>query len=114
MCIRDRAGARLTRADLRRAKLAKARIDDRTQLDDKWRLTWEIVNRGAAGRDLREIDLTEADLSRADLSRASLTKANLARTDLTGADLSGANLSGANLGRATLVGACLLYTSRCV
>ncbi|RME98553.1 MAG: pentapeptide repeat-containing protein, partial [Chloroflexi bacterium] len=40
----DLRGANLSGADLRFANLRGVRIDPQTQLDDKWRLVWDIVN----------------------------------------------------------------------
>jgi uncharacterized protein YjbI with pentapeptide repeats/predicted nucleic acid-binding Zn ribbon protein len=117
--------ADLSQADLSGVNLKEAKIDETTQFSDKWRLVWEIVDQGAAGRDLSEADLSEAnlfgadlseanlseanlykaDLFEANLSEADLSKANLSETDLSEADLSRANLSGANLRRTGLLGA---------
>ena len=98
----DLTGADLTGAHLTGADLHGATIDDRTSLDAKWRLVWEIVNEPAAGRDLRGADLTGADLAGAHLAGADLTGAHLAGADLAGADLTGADLAGAHLRRADL------------
>jgi uncharacterized protein YjbI with pentapeptide repeats len=118
-------GADLSEADLREAilsrinmdwaKLEKTKIDDTTQIDDKWRLVWEIVNQGAEGRNLSGADLSKADvwganLRTADLSEADLREANLAFADLAyvnlpGANLRNANLEGAKLPSANLIGA---------
>jgi uncharacterized protein YjbI with pentapeptide repeats len=125
----DLRGAILTEADpqggsprqamLEEADLAGVRLDDTTQIEDKWRLVWEIVNEGAKNRDLSGADLAGADLHAVDLSgatligarlnRANLQHANLSGADLNGAflqnaDLTGANLAGANLFEAHLVG----------
>jgi hypothetical protein len=77
-------------ADLRAANLRGARMDETTQIDDKWRLVWEIVNRGAQGRDLAGTDLSGAYLAGANLREADLCDANLIGADLSGADLRGA------------------------
>jgi uncharacterized protein YjbI with pentapeptide repeats len=61
----------LLKVDLRGAK-----IDDTTQIDDKWRLVWEIVNQGAEGRDLNGADLRGVDLGGANLRGANLEEAN--------------------------------------
>jgi uncharacterized protein YjbI with pentapeptide repeats len=91
------SGADLTGADLDSVSLRETIIDDTTRLDAKWRLAWEIVNQGAAGRDLSGVDLSQADLSHADLSHAILSHAILTDTNLSGANLYGADLSGAIL-----------------
>lgn len=106
-------GANLTGgADLGRTHLRGAVLDDQTQIDDRWRVVWDIVNHGAVGRNLSGYDLSQAnlegaDLSRADLHRAVLRQVYLYRADLSQADLSEsdlreANLSAANLQRANL------------
>jgi uncharacterized protein YjbI with pentapeptide repeats len=108
----DLSEADLSGAKLRGAILSGAVIDNGTQIDDKWRLVWEIVTQGATRRDLSEADLSgaylmeayliEADLSGANLSEAYLNEADLGEADLSDADLSGANLSGANLSGAKI------------
>ncbi len=75
-------GANLQNANLRGGKLEnvdlrKVIINDETQLDDKWRLVWEIVNQKAMDRDLQKMDLSEVDLSLVDLRNANLSQANL-------------------------------------
>ena len=112
----DLRGANLRGADLRGADLRGAdlsgyadlrgtAINDFTQLDDKWLLVWEILNKTANGRDLNGANLSKANLKEAVLSEAKLSEADLSWADLGGADLSWAALSGANLSRANLSGA---------
>jgi uncharacterized protein YjbI with pentapeptide repeats len=79
----DLSGANLGGADLSFANLFEAGIDDKTQIDPKWKLVRDIVTDGAEGR---------TDLSKADLSRA-----NLSFVNLRGADLREVNLKEANL-----------------
>jgi uncharacterized protein YjbI with pentapeptide repeats len=106
-------GANLRKTDLRGADLRGADlsgytdlrdsiISESTQLDEKWLLVWEILNRPVVSRDLMGVDLSHANLSKADLSGANLSKANLSQTNLTEADLRWANLSQANLTSAYL------------
>jgi hypothetical protein len=78
---RAAAGADLTCADLRRARLAG----------------WDL-----RGTNLRRADLRRAVLVDADLRGADLTCANLRLAYLQGANLAGANLQGANLHMADL------------
>ena len=73
----DLRGADLRTADLRWAYLRAAKLDEKTQIEDKWRLVWEIVTQGAAGRDLNGANLNGANLVLADLSGADLNMANL-------------------------------------
>lgn len=104
--------ANLWQTDLRGANLKSVFIDDETSLYGKWRVVWQIVNQGAAYRDLAEADLTEADLKQADLTGANLVNAelwgadlrqvNLEKANLWGANLRGADLSQANLSHADL------------
>ena len=101
----DLGRANLEGANLRGADLRGAMIDESTQIGDKWRLVWRIVNQGAAGANLREAYLFGADLGGADLRRADLDGADLRRADLRGANLGRADLGGAHLGRANLEGA---------
>ena len=94
----DISGADLTGANLSNVSFYQTTLDEATQLDDKWRLVWEIVNNEASGRDLSGLNLSQAnfsgvDLSYANLSRAVLTGTNLSKTNLYGADLRGAILT---------------------
>ena len=101
----DPHGDRPHQATLQDADLAEARIDDTTQIEEKWRLVWEIANQGAKNRDLSGADLSGADLHETDLSGASLIDARLDGANLQRANLSGANLNGASLQNADLSGA---------
>ena len=116
----DLSGAILTEPDLpgdephnailHNADLAGVKMDDTTQIEEKWRLVWEIVNQGAKNRDLSGSDLMAADLHEIDLSGAimvgaRLDGANLSGADLSGADLNGASLRGVDLTDANLTGA---------
>jgi uncharacterized protein YjbI with pentapeptide repeats len=107
----DLGWADLGNADLAWAKLHGAKINSETQLDDKWRLVWEIVNHGAAGQNLRQKDLSQTDLSDADLSKANLTEVNLSHSHLVGADLREADLCEADLHQTDLRGADLRGTN---
>ena len=93
----DLQGANLTRANLEFAYLNGAVVSEKTQIGDKWRLIWMIVNYGAGGLNLTGADLTNACLVSADLSKADLEGADLEAADLSQANLKGANLTGANL-----------------
>ncbi len=103
----DLRGANLLGADLGKANLRGAKIDDSTQIDDKWRLVWQILHRGGAGLDLPGVDLSQAALSRTDLTGANLSGADLHDIDLRGSGLKGANLQNANLTGADLYRAVL-------
>ncbi len=120
----------LSHANLSGVNLTGVKLDENTQIDQKWRLVWDILNNSISQRDLKGVDLSyaylrgtnlrganlsEANLIRANLIRANLTHANLSGVDLSraylrdtnlkGADLSGANLSGTYLKYADLSGA---------
>ncbi|MFN6537921.1 MAG: pentapeptide repeat-containing protein [Nostoc sp. EkiNYC01] len=96
--------ANLSYADLRDAKLEGVKINEKTQIDGKWRLVWEIVNQGAKGRDLSNANLSYANLSDANLSYANLKDADLSDANLKDANLKDANLSDADLSHAKLEG----------
>ena len=71
--------------------------EENTENDDKSRLVREIVEKGAAGRDLSGFDLSGTNLSGTNLSGTNLSGADLSGTNLSGADLSDADLNGTNL-----------------
>jgi uncharacterized protein YjbI with pentapeptide repeats len=96
-------GTDLREANLRGAQMNGTVIDENTQIDQKWRLVWELVNKGGVGRDLSGVDLSGASLHRAKLSRADLRGANLSEAELLGAELVDADLRKANLHAANLV-----------
>jgi uncharacterized protein YjbI with pentapeptide repeats len=112
----DLGGTNLLNAELSDAHLRGAVIDAATQIDERYRLAWEVVSQGGAGRDLRGAALDSADLRGVDLRGADLREAGLFSSDLRGADLSGADLKTADLGGADLRGADLtgadLYAAR--
>ena len=108
----DFRNADLRGADLTRAILHKAKFDDTTQLDPKWRRVWDLLSRATTENDLSGIDLSnanlwggnlaETNLQEANLHMADLNSANMRRADLRGADLSQANLRNVNLRGADL------------
>lgn len=108
----DLRGATLVNADLSLANLKGTIIDEDTNIDDKWRLVWNIVNQIDVPRYLKKKDLSFANLNFADLQKthleeaifkgASLQQANLASAALEGADFENADLSQANLTRITV------------
>jgi uncharacterized protein YjbI with pentapeptide repeats len=71
--------------------------DENNELNDKWHLVQEIVNKGGQGKNLSGTDLSDADLRGVNLSDADLSDADLRGADLRGADLRGVNLSDADL-----------------
>jgi len=97
-------GADLRGANLFNTALHEAKIDNETQIDDKWKLVLEItqVGGGAKKRNLRGIDLSNAILVWGELTEADLTDANLSGSTLCAAKLSGANLTNANLNEVDL------------
>ncbi|MBZ8179041.1 serine/threonine-protein kinase [Oscillatoria salina] len=105
----DLEGADLSHAQLRGANLEKVSLRDTkinyaTQLTDKWRLVWRIVNNGAEGVDLKNVDLSGANLNFANLRWANLEGVNLEGAFLQGAFLEGAQLRNASLFAANLEG----------
>lgn len=101
----DLRGAKLQEANLDQANLREAKIDEITELNDKWRVVWEIVNRGGAGRDLHHFDLVEANLNQVSMQGANLLGANLYKTNLALADLKGTDMREANMHETDLRGA---------
>ena len=101
----DPQGGKPHQANLNLADLAGVKLDDTTQIEEKWRLVWEIVNQGGRNRDLSGADLREADLHEIDLGGVMLVGARLQGANLKDANLSGADLKGAFLQNADLTGA---------
>lgn len=127
-------GTLMNGSNLRGANLHRTMINDNTQIDEKWKMVWSILNESKKQRilieadlkraDLREAELNEADLSGSDLSFTKINKANLEKArlcwadlssaelketvlieaDLSWADLFNANMIGANLYKANLLG----------
>jgi uncharacterized protein YjbI with pentapeptide repeats len=54
----DLRGADLWGANLLGARLTGAKLDDETQIENTWRLIWEIVNQGTNGHDPDEAKLS--------------------------------------------------------
>jgi uncharacterized protein YjbI with pentapeptide repeats len=98
----DLRGSDLRGLDLTGVNWANSLIDDTTQMDEKWRLVWRLVNQPEDGHTLIGADLSGAVLNGASLRNADLRQANLRDAQLYGADLQGANLSGADLRGADL------------
>jgi uncharacterized protein YjbI with pentapeptide repeats len=106
-------GTDIRKANLGGANLRKAVVGRDTKLDDKWRLVWRIVSKGAASHDLPGASLSEANLEGVDLRRANLSEADLRGADLQGAKLEQANLPRADLERADLRGTDLRKANLC-
>jgi len=90
---------------------------DASEVDEAWRLQWEIVHQGGEQRDLRGVDLSGSmlfytNLRQADLRNSNLTHASLGSSDLRGADLRGAILPGTGLGQSDLRGVLLDETTQ--
>ena len=102
-------------AELKFANLKNAKLSHKTTIDLKWHSVWEIVNCGAAKKNLSGADLSNANLQGVDFEEANLTNAklsnailrhsNLTNANLTNTDLVGANVCGVDLDRANLKGA---------
>ena len=99
----DLRNANLSGANLSSADLRNTIINNKTKLDHKWHLVWEIVNHGARGQDLSSADLSSVYLKGANLRGARLVRAKLTYSLLNNADLIGANLIGADLSNARLL-----------
>jgi uncharacterized protein YjbI with pentapeptide repeats len=99
----DLKGADLNGTDLSRADLRESILSPETQIDDKWKLVHQLVNRNEDNRNLGGVDLSDARLVGARLSDANLSGANLNGADLHSVNLSGTDLSSADLRRANLV-----------
>jgi hypothetical protein len=95
-------GANMRKVSLIQTNLRDTAVDQTTQISDKWRLVWEILNNGAKGKNLSNADLSDADLRYIDLSKINLRGADLSGTDLSEANFSEADLRKANLSKARL------------
>lgn len=101
-------------ADLKFANLKTAKFSQKTMIDLKWYSVWDIVNRGAAQKNLSGVDLSNANLqgvnfeganlTNAKLSNSILRRSNLNNANLTNTDLVGANVCGVDLAQANLKG----------
>ncbi len=112
----DLTGANLSGTDLRESNLRGvdfhfSSINNKTNLDEKWRTVWLIINESYEQRDLSGIDLHDANLSFANLEKANLSETDLGDADLFKADLREANLRGSNLSGASLIKASLVSTN---
>ena len=102
-------------ADLKFANLKAAKFSHKTMIDPKWYAVWDIVNCGAANKNLSGADLSNANLqgvnfesanlTNAKLSHAILRHSNLTNANLTNTDLFAANICGVDLSQANLKGA---------
>jgi uncharacterized protein YjbI with pentapeptide repeats len=99
------SGANLQDANLNYLILRQTEIDDKTIIDPKTLLVWEIINQGGASRKLKGVDLRQTNLFAADLNSSDLSHANLSQANLTNANLSDAYFYQANLEQANLTNA---------
>jgi uncharacterized protein YjbI with pentapeptide repeats len=105
---RARIMARLSRANMRMANLADARLGPPEPGNElKTPQQTDLAGAVFAGANLMRADMQRVNLAFADLTGADLTDADLAGADLSRAVLRGADLSGANLEDADLNGAIL-------
>ncbi|NEP00502.1 MAG: hypothetical protein F6K58_17840 [Symploca sp. SIO2E9] len=97
-------GTNLRNANLEYTYLKDVKINSQTNLNEKWKLIWQILNKTNVIKDknLRNKDLSYADLREVNLKNFQLERANLEKTELEGANLEGANLRNANLEHAYL------------
>lgn len=97
-------GTYLKDAELKYANLKTAKISTKTMIDSKWYSVWEVVNQGAAKKNLSGVDLSNANLQGVNFEEANLTNANLSNSILRQSNLDGANLTNTNLGGANICG----------
>lgn len=93
-------GAYLREANLNYASFKETRLSQRTILEEKWRIVWEIINGHLINNQIDRLDLSkayfvgidfqEANLKYANLRDANLCAANLSKVQLEKADLQGA------------------------
>lgn len=100
-------GANLLSANLKNTVLRNVKIDETTQIEERWRQVIEILNNKSQNVNLNsrifeEVNLSSATLSDYQLQEAVFIKANLQDANLTGADLTGADLTDAALRDAKL------------
>jgi uncharacterized protein YjbI with pentapeptide repeats len=93
-------GAYLREANLNYAILKNTQLSQKTIIEEKWRLAWEIVNTQALDNNFRHVDLSKIYFVGVDFHDTNLRYANL-----RGANFCGANLSNAKLEKADLQGA---------
>ncbi len=95
-------GANLQISNLQLVNFREVKLDDQTQIDDKWRLIREIVNGNSTGIDLSGADLSGAYLAKVDLSHSDLSEANLEGANLSEVKLDGTVLDGIRVDQSTL------------
>ncbi|MGW7199746.1 pentapeptide repeat-containing protein [Streptomyces chryseus] len=104
----DEQALYLSRVDLRRAHLPRARLADAnlryTNFSRAWMVNINLERSQLVDADLREARLERARMADADLRGAHLQGADLRQAILRGADMRGANLSDARLDEADLEG----------
>ena len=100
----DLRQADLTGTSLRWVNLHDVQMDDTTQIADKWREVWNIVNQVEERDNLNDVDLSYTDLTKLDLSGQSLIQANLTYAILRDTSIIGANVSAADFSLADLRG----------
>jgi uncharacterized protein YjbI with pentapeptide repeats len=87
----DLRGANLTNTVLRLLDLRGTQMDETTNITNKWRLIWDIINNPKIGR-----THTNTDLSLGFWSGTMLQAANVRGSDFTGGLMSEVNLDGIN------------------
>ncbi|MDJ0519419.1 MAG: serine/threonine-protein kinase [Trichodesmium sp. MO_231.B1] len=104
----DLRNANLKNANLKHTEFRDTLINDKTILDPKWHLVWQIVNGKYQGLNLKNADLSDAFLV-GNLENIDLEGANLENTILIDSILVGANLKNANLKGAKFTGMSYVY-----
>lgn len=97
-------GVNLTEASLVGVNWKGTAISNATQMNDRDRVIWRIVNQGGEGANLQGFNLERSHLERVNLNQANLEGATLAGAMLKDSSLKGANLTNANLAGANLEG----------
>lgn len=98
-------GANLAGVNLRGASLFGVRIDETTNIDDKWHLIYNITNHLNEDRDLKGADFRKARFVRPDLNNCDLENADFRGANLGyDANLNNTNLQKANLQKAQIRG----------
>jgi uncharacterized protein YjbI with pentapeptide repeats len=90
-------GAYLREANLNYASFKETQLSQRTILEEKWRIVWEIINDRVIDNNFDRLDLSKAYFVGIDFQEANLKNANLRNANLCAANLSKVRLDKADL-----------------